>query len=101
MIFLPETWRKERSIVWAKAVKRVEATTKSTPKKQINYDELSPGATHVSPTPAQIEEGTDPAYNPPSFEALKAVLSRKAIPEKAVRVNLRDANVRLLHHQVS
>ena len=101
MIFFPETWRKERSVVWAKAVKRVE-TSAPPSKKRIDFDdEFSPGATYVSPTPAQLEQGVDPTYSAPSFEALKAVLSRKAIEGKGVvRVSLKDANVRQHHSRV-
>ena len=96
MLFIPETWRKERSIVWAKAVKRSGKTnTELVPKKKLAFNEFSPGATYVSPTPAQLEKGVDPSHNAPSFAALKSVLSRKSI-EKRIRVRFQDANVSLM-----
>ena len=96
VIFLPETWRKERSVAWTQAAKRAETKAELLEEKtaRYNFEEFSPEATHVSPTPAQLEYGLDPTHKAPTFDALRSVLSTKPPEKPAVRVSLRDANVR-------
>ena len=95
MIFLPETWRKERSITYAIALKRTEGQKAGVEisENKVDFDKFSPGTTYVS-TPAQIEEGLDLSHKAPTFAALKSVLSRKLVETKLVRVSFKDANVR-------
>lgn len=101
MIWLPETFRKERSLAWRLAMQRARAHAKAEllkaradlPTETKGNDRPARTTTFLAPSPSQLERSEAPPQ--PAFTTLnrvKSVLSLRS-GEDNVKIHLRDVNV--------
>ncbi|ORY88318.1 major facilitator superfamily domain-containing protein [Leucosporidium creatinivorum] len=100
MIWLPETFRKERSLAWRLAMQRARAHAKAEllkargdlPTEAKGNDRPARTTTFLAPTPSQLERSDAPPQ--PAFSTLNRVKSALSLRsgEDNVKIHLRDVN---------
>lgn len=99
MLWLPETFRKERSLAWRLAMQRARAHAKADllkargdlPVEDKKQDPRpAPSTTFLSPTPSQLER-TDGSATFSALNRVKSALSLRS-GEDNVKIHLRDIN---------
>jgi len=101
MIWLPETFRKERSLAWRLAMQRARAHAKAEllkargdlPTETKANDRPARTTTFLAPSPSQFERNDAPPQ--PAFSTLNRVKSALSLRsgEDNVKIHLRDVNV--------
>lgn len=101
MIWLPETFRKERSLAWRLAMQRARAHAKAEllkargdlPTETKGNDRSARTTTFLAPSPSQLERSDAPPQ--PTFSTLNRVKSALSLRsgEDNVKIHLRDVNV--------
>jgi hypothetical protein len=101
MIWLPETFRKERSLAWRLAMQRARAHAKAEllkargdlPTETKANDRPARTTTFLAPSPSKLERSDAPPQ--PAFSTLNRVKSALSLRsgEDNVKIHLRDVNV--------